>query len=65
MRKQIREKLVSKDHGMEPNDKKTFLKEIQKELRKLVDPTVGPEPLMAKKKLKKGQNKDKKMEVLR
>ena len=28
MRKQIRDKIVNKDHKNDPNDKKTFLKEI-------------------------------------
>ena len=28
MRKQIRDKIVHKDHTNDPNDKKTFLKEI-------------------------------------
>ena len=63
MRKQMRDQIV---HKKDPNDKKTFLKEIQKELRKLADPTVGPQPLVkTKKNAKKLPKNEEKMGALR
>ena len=66
MRKQMRDKMVRQDHQMAPDDKKSFLKQIQKDLRKLADPQTGPAPLAKKgKKAVKRGDSEKKAEVLR